>query len=243
MRPDELITAAMSARRAALDEQAGKALLAAYGVAVPRSVVVAGAAEVAAALAQLSLPVVVKVMSPDILHKSDAGGVRVGLAAAAEVEQAIRDMMREPAITAARVDGFLIEETAPAGQEIVVGGVRDPQFGPLLMVGLGGVFVEILADVSFRICPISRIDAEEMLDELKGAALLRGARGRKPVDRAAVIDLLLKMGGPDGLLMTHAEHIVEADINPVIVSEHGAVAVDARFVLATRDPYLVTPSS
>jgi acetyl-CoA synthetase (ADP-forming) len=99
------------------------------------------------------------------------------------------------------------------------------------MVGLGGVFVEVLADVAFRICPITRLDAEEMLDELKGAALLRGARGRKPVSREAVLDVLLKAGGENGLLMTHREDIAEADINPLIVSEQGAVAVDARFVL------------
>jgi len=231
VRAQEIIAAASERGLAALDERAGKALLAEYGVAVPRSIVVPGAVEAASA-AELRFPVVVKVMSPDILHKSDAGGVCVGLGTATEVEQAIRDMMRTPTIAAARVEGFLVEEMAPQGQEIVVGAVRDPHFGPLLMVGLGGVFVEILADVSFRICPISRIDAEEMLDELKGAALLRGARGRKPVDRAAIIDVLLKMGGQDGLLMTHADHIAEADINPVIVSEHGAVAVDARFVLA-----------
>ena len=132
----------------------------------------------------------------------------------------------------ARIEGFLVEEMAPAGQEIVVGGVRDPQFGPLVMVGLGGIFVEVLADVSFRICPITRRDAGEMLDELKGAALLRGARGRKPVSRTAIVDVLLKIGGEGGLLMTHAQDIAEADINPVVVSEHGAVAVDARFVLA-----------
>lgn len=235
MRAHELIAAAKKGGLAALDERAGKALLAAYGVAVPRSVVVPGAAEAAAALAQLNFPVVVKVMSPGILHKSDAGGVRVGLESAAAVEQAIQVMMREPAIAAARVDGFLVEEMAPPGQEIVVGGVRDPHFGPLLMVGLGGIFVEVLADVSFRICPITRSDAEEMLDELKGAALLRGARGRKPVDRAAIIDVLLKIGGPDALLMTHADHIAEADINPLIVSEEGAVAVDARFVLVKSE--------
>jgi acyl-CoA synthetase (NDP forming) len=225
------IAEARKQNRAALDERAGKQLLAAYGVAVPRSVVVTGVEEVVAALGKLNLPVVVKVMSPDILHKSDAGGVKVDLKTAAEVEQAIRGMMRQPAIAAARADGFLIEEMVPAGQEIVVGGLRDPQFGPLVMVGLGGIFVEVLADVSFRICPITRRDAEEMLDELKGAPLLRGARGRRPVSRAAIIDVLLKIGGDGGLLMTHAQDIAEADINPVVVSEHGAVAVDARFVL------------
>jgi succinyl-CoA synthetase beta subunit len=155
----------------------------------------------------------------------------VNLRTAAEAATAIRDMMREPAIAAARIDGFLIEEMAPAGQELVIGGVRDADFGPLVMVGLGGVFVEVLADVAFRICPVTRLDAEEMLAELKGAAILDGARGRKPVPRAVIIDVLLKIGGADGLLMRHADDIREADVNPLIVSDKGAVAVDARFVL------------
>jgi acyl-CoA synthetase (NDP forming) len=141
-------------------------------------------------------------------------------------------MMQRPEIANVRVDGFLLEEMAPAGVELVVGGIRDPQFGPLVMVGLGGVFVEVMGDVAFRICPITRLDAGEMLDELKGAALLHGARGRTPVAREAIVDVLLKVGGERGLLVTHGEDIGEADINPLIVSEHGAVAVDARIVLA-----------
>jgi acyl-CoA synthetase (NDP forming) len=227
-----LVSEARNDGRLALDERAGKRLLAAYGITVPQSIIVPGAVEVSGALARLKPPFVVKVVSPDILHKSDAGGVKVDLRGAAEVEEAIRAMVQQPAIAAARVDGFLIEEMAPAGQEMVVGGVKDAQFGPLVMVGLGGVFVEIMADVAFRICPITRLDAEEMIDELKGAAILRGARGRKPASRAAIIDVLLKVGGEDGLLMSHADEIKEADINPLIVSETGAVAVDARFVLA-----------
>ncbi|MNC86177.1 hypothetical protein D3C83_18150 [compost metagenome] len=170
-------------------------------------------------------------MSPDILHKSDAGGVKVNLRTAAEAATAIRDMMREPAIAAARIDGFLVEEMAPAGQELVIGGVRDADFGPLVMVGLGGVFVEVLADVAFRICPVTRLDAEEMLAELKGAAILDGVRGKKAASRAAIIDALLKVGGEGGLLMRHAGDIREADVNPLIVSDKGAVAADARFVL------------
>ena len=167
----------------------------------------------------------------DILHKSDAGGVKVGLKSAAEVKDAINTMAASKQIKAARIDGYLIEEMAPAGQEIVIGGLRDPYFGPLVMVGLGGIFVEVLRDVSFRICPITRIDAEEMIDDLKGAAILAGARGRQPASRAAIVDALLKVGGEGGLLMTHAEEIKEADINPMIVSETAAVAVDARFIL------------
>lgn len=229
--PAQLIAQARRAGRTALDELAGKQLLAAYGVAVPRSLIVPGAAAVNGALAALKPPFVVKVVSPDILHKSDAGGVKVDLKTAGEVVDAIRAMMQQPAIAGARIDGFLIEEMAPAGHEMVVGGLRDAQFGPLVMVGLGGIFVEVLADVAFRICPVTRLDAEEMLDELKGAALLKGARGRKPVSRAAIIDVLLKVGGDGGLLMRHADEIKEADINPLIVSESGAVAVDARFIL------------
>jgi acyl-CoA synthetase (NDP forming) len=221
--------------RAALDEMAGKRVLAHFGVPVPKSMLIQDVTGATKACAELRPPLALKVVSPDILHKSDAGGVKVGLRSAQEVEEAVRAMMKLPAIANARIDGFLLEEMAPAGQEIVIGGLRDPQFGPLVMVGLGGIFVEVLADVSFRICPIARIDAEEMLDELKGAALLRGARGRKPASRAAIVDALLKVGGEGGLLMTHGEDIAEADINPLIVSETGAVAVDARFVL-TQPP-------
>ena len=157
----ELIAAARAQSRAALDELAGKQLLAGFGVKVPRSVTVPNAGAAAAA-AGLTPPLAVKVMSPDILHKSDAGGVKIGLQNAHEVGQAIDAMATLPAIKAARIDGYLIEEMAPAGQEIVVGSVRDPDFGPMVMVGLGGIFVEVLADVAFRICPITRLDAEEM---------------------------------------------------------------------------------
>jgi acyl-CoA synthetase (NDP forming) len=231
MNASKEIAKAREQGRAALDEMAGKRVLANFGVAVPKSLLIQDVTGVAKACAELRAPLVLKVISPDILHKSDAGGVKVGLKSAQEVEDAVRAMMKLPTIADSRIDGFLLEEMAPAGQEVVIGGLRDPQFGPMVMVGLGGIFVEVLADVAFRICPITRLDAEEMLDELKGAALLRGARGRKPVSRAAIVDALMKVGGEGGLLMTHGEDIAEADINPLIVSETAAVAVDARFVL------------
>ena len=231
MNTHDLITQARAQGRTALDEHAGKRLLAEFGVSVPQTFTVKTAADVDAAFAKLQPPVVVKIISPDILHKSDAGGVKVGLNTAGEVKDAISAMAASPKIKSAHIDGYLIEEMAPAGQEIVIGGLRDPQFGPLVMVGLGGIFVEVLADVSFRICPITRLDAQEMLDDLKGAAILAGARGRKPVARGAIIDVLLKIGGENGLLMQHADDIAEADINPLIVSESAAMAVDARFIL------------
>ncbi|MBI3044063.1 MAG: acetate--CoA ligase family protein [Betaproteobacteria bacterium] len=229
----EAIAEARKQGRAALDEGAGKQLLASFGVVVPKSLVVQDASEVRAAFGRLNPPLVLKVLSPDILHKSEARAVWLGITSGEELATACEEVLASVRAYKkdARIEGFLVEEMAAAGQEIVVGGVRDPQFGPLVMVGLGGIFVEVLADVSFRICPITRQDAEEMLDELKGAALLRGARGRKPVSREAIVDVLLKVGGEGGVLMAHAQDIAEADINPLIVSEHGAVAVDARFVL------------
>lgn len=225
------VAAAKRAGRKALDENAGKQLLAAHGVKVPQSRVAKGVADVEAVMNGLQTPVVVKVMSPDILHKSDAGGVKINLRSAAEVKAAIEGMLNAPKIKGARIEGFLVEEMAPAGHELVIGGLRDPQFGPLVMVGLGGIFVEILKDVSFRLCPITRIDAEEMIAELKGAAILKGARGTKPASMEAIIEVLLKVGGDNGLLMQHAADISEADINPLIVSDTAAVAVDARFIL------------
>jgi acyl-CoA synthetase (NDP forming) len=231
MDPTNTIAEARAHGRRSLDEATGKALLAHYGIAVPRSVVIRDADEVERLPKELRFPVAVKVMSSEIIHKSDAGGVRVNLKSAADVRDAIREMAALPAIARARVDGWLLDEMAPPGQEVVIGGLRDPHFGPLVMVGLGGIFVEVLSDVAFRICPITRLDAEEMLDELKGAKVLDGARGRGPASRDAIVDVLLKMGGEGGLLMAHAEHISEADINPLIVSSTGAVAVDARIIL------------
>jgi acyl-CoA synthetase (NDP forming) len=228
---ENLVAAARLAGRNALDEGAGKQLLSAFGINVPQSCVAKGVADVDAAMKALKTPVVVKVMSPDILHKSDAGGVKINLHSVVDVKAAITDMLAAPQIKGARIDGFLIEEMAPAGHELVIGGLRDPDFGPLVMVGLGGIFVEILKDVSFRLCPITRIDAEEMLAELKGAAILKGARGTKPASLDAIIDVLLKVGGDDGLLLQYAADISEADINPLIVSDTAAVAVDARFIL------------
>ncbi|MFK8253359.1 acetate--CoA ligase family protein [Ancylobacter terrae] len=230
-----LIAEARAAGRASLDEAAGKVLLADFGIRVPRSRVAADAEHAAQIADELDGPFVVKVVSPDILHKSDAGGVALRLAGADAVRAAVRAMAEKPRIAAARIDGWLVEEMAPAGREMVIGGYRDPQFGPMIMVGLGGIFVEVLRDVAFRICPIDAGDAESMLAELSGRALLQGARGEAGVDEAALIDVMLRIGGAGGLLMRHAQDIAELDINPVIVSATGAVAVDARVILGAAD--------
>lgn len=228
----EIISRARAEGRSALDEASGKALLSRFGIRTPRSIVVRSAKEGAERAGSLTAPFVVKVVSPDILHKSDAGGVTLHLADGAAVEAAILTMAAKPKIAAATVEGWLVEEMIPAGREVVIGGFRDPQFGPMVMVGLGGIFVEVLKDVAFRICPIDRAQAKEMLQDLKGYALLQGARGEASVDEFALIDAMVSIGGPDGLLMSFSDDISEADLNPVIVSASGAVAADARFILA-----------
>ncbi|WP_404863495.1 acetate--CoA ligase family protein [Georhizobium sp. MAB10] len=230
----ELITTARAEGRTALDEATGKALLQTVGIRTPRSAVVKDAAEGARVADGMAAPLVVKVVSPDILHKSDAGGVSLGLKSPGDVASAIQRMAHLPAIAKANIEGWLVEEMAPAGREIVIGGFRDPQFGPMIMVGLGGIFVEILKDVSFRICPIDRSEAQAMLRELKGYAILEGTRGEAPIDEGALLDAMLAVGGGHGLFTVLADEISELDLNPILVSQSGAVAVDARFILTDR---------
>jgi acetyl-CoA synthetase (ADP-forming) len=171
-------------------------------------------------------------VSSEIVHKSDIGAVKLGLQSSSEVAQQMEAMRASLTARRIRVQRWLVEEMAPAGLECVVGGVVDPEFGPMVMAGLGGVFVEVMKDVAFRICPIERGDAFAMLNELRGAALFRGARGRDPASLDAIADALLKIGGDRGVLMTLADEVMEIDVNPLIVTRDAAVAVDARFILS-----------
>jgi acyl-CoA synthetase (NDP forming) len=230
--PEEIIAEARRQGRSALDEASGKRLLQSFSIAVPRGLVARDAEDAEAKAKALTPPLVAKVVSSNVLHKSDVGGVRLNLADAMAVREAVAAMGEVAALKAAGIEGWLVEEMAPAGQEIVIGGYRDPKFGPVVMVGLGGIFVETLKDVAFRICSIDAADARAMLAELKGAALLDGARGRRPLDKQALVDALVKVGGRDGLLMRLASDIAELDINPIILGERGLVAVDARVILA-----------
>lgn len=229
MTPSQIFSAARAAGRSALDEPAAKRVLATYGLAVPRGVAVAPGEK--PALQGLKGPFVAKLISPDASHKSDVGGVRLGVTNAA---QAVREMEALASAKNLRLDGVLLEEMAPAGVELVIGGLIDARFGPVLMLGLGGVFVEIFGDTAFRVCPIDRRDAEEMIDELRGAPLLRGARGRQPVDEKRIVAALLAVGGEKGLLVELESEIAELDINPLLVSADAAVACDARIVLARK---------
>ncbi|MGH7053181.1 MAG: acetate--CoA ligase family protein [Stellaceae bacterium] len=234
-----ILAAARAAGRSALEEPEAKRLLALWGIAVPAGVRIGAAEPVAFRIADLAAPLALKLIAPGILHKSEVGGVALGLAGAEAVEEARRAMLSSPVRAGRPIAGFLVEEMAPRGHELVVGGFCDPRFGPVVMLGLGGVFVEVLEDVAFRLCPLRPEDARAMLGELRGRAALDGARGGLVASAPAIHDALLRLGGDDGLFPLLAGEIAEIDINPLIVSAKGAVAADARIVLA--DPRSPSP--
>src|SRR5688500_4245301 len=228
--------AGTEAERRSVGEVEAKRLLAGLGLAVPTARLAHSADEAPQPAEEIGFPVVVKVASPDILHKSDVGGVVLNVTTAEQARAAFEQVTGSArrARPDARVDAALVEASCPpGGVELIVGVVRDPRFGPVVMCGLGGIFVEILRDVTFRLAPISRVDALEMLGELRGARLLDGVRGGQPVDRAALADLLLTIAGPDGLASrTGADAIEELDLNPVFAYPDGVVIADARIVYA-----------
>lgn len=216
---------------AALDEHSAKTLLHAYGVSIPRGLAIERLDQAGTAFEQLHPPVVAKALSRTPIHKTDVGAVKLRL----ETHEQLRAALQEIAEAAARyrypLDGFLIEEMIAAGTEFVVGGTSDPRFGPIMMLGMGGVFVEVLHDVAFRICPITEPDAQEMLGDLRCAPVLNGFRNHPPLPQEAILKVLLAIGGPSGLFVDLFDMIAEIDINPLIVTPTQAVAVDARFVL------------
>lgn len=208
----------------------------AYGLRLPKSELAATPDDAVKIAADIGYPVVLKIASPDILHKTDVGGVRVGLGNASDVRDAFELMTyrAERYLPEARLWGCLVQEMAPAGGlEILVGMNRDPQFGPLVTFGLGGIYVETLKDVTFRVAPFSRLEANAMLSEIRAHSLLDGVRGQPAVDKDAIIDTLLRIGQ----LVQDFPEIVELDINPLIVypEGQGAISIDMRLVL-TKDP-------
>lgn len=228
----QLIAQAKAHARLALDEPTSKQVLQEYGIHSPQSLVIQVNEDIKTALQKLSLPVVLKLVSPDVLHKSDFGGVVLGLSTLDAIQSAIDDMTKRCRESGYTIDGFLLEEMAGKGHEIVIGGYCDDTFGPVIMFGLGGIFVEVLQDVTFRICPITQVDAREMIHELRGHALLKGARGGVSVSDQVLIDMLLAVGGEHGLFFELKDLIKELDINPLLASDQGVIALDARIVLA-----------
>ena len=186
-------------------------------------------AEAAAVSKEIGYPVAMKILSPDISHKTEAGGVKLNLMNASQVGKAYSEMMASVKEKApgAKIEGVSIQKMAEPGVEIIIGMSRDAQFGPVLMFGLGGIFVEIMKDVSFRLVPVAPIDAAEMVREIKGYPLLTGYRGQAPVDVKKLEVLITRVSD----FIEQNPDIEELDLNPVIASADGVVAVDARILV------------
>jgi acyl-CoA synthetase (NDP forming) len=215
--------------RVVLTEVESKELLKSAGISVVDTSLATSKEEAISISQKLGFPVALKIASPDIVHKSDAGGVRLGLNDASQVGEAYDQILgairqKHPR---AKVQGIAVQKMARPGVEVIIGMSKDAQFGPVLMFGLGGVLVEVLKDVSFRIVPLSRRDAAEMLREIKGYPLLEGYRGQEAVDIPRLEELLIKVSD---FVEKHPE-IRELDLNPIFAYSDGAMAVDARVIL------------
>jgi len=210
-------------------ESEAKTVCRAYGIPVTDFKVAKNEAEAVKFAEKIGYPVVLKIVSPDIIHKSDVGGVVVNLRNARDVRKAYKQISKNVRKhkAKAKIVGMLVQEMAPESTEVIVGATKDPQFGPTLMFGLGGVFVEILKDVTFRIAPVTEDEAREMITEVKAYPLLKGYRNMPLADIEAIVKILLNTSR---LVMEHQE-IKELDLNPIIVYEKGAKTVDARIIL------------
>lgn len=214
-----------------LIENEAREVLKAYGFKLPESRIARTTKEAVKAASEIGYPVVVKIASPDILHKSDIGGVRVGLENDAMVKDAFFDITANIQLrqSEARILGVMVQEMIPQGKEVILGITRDIQFGPMIMFGLGGIYVEVLKDVAFRIAPLSMKEAEAMIRDIRSFPLLRGVRGEPPADIEGIQDALLRLSQ----MAIDFPEIIEADINPLLVCPEGqgTVAVDARITV------------
>jgi acetyl-CoA synthetase (ADP-forming) len=215
--------------RKSLLETEAKTVCMEYGIPVPKFKLAENETEAVKLAMSIGFPTVLKIVSPDIIHKSDVGGVVVDIKNAEEVRSGYRRIMDnvKKHNPNANIVGMLVQEMAPAGTEVIVGSIKDPQFGPALMFGLGGVFVEVLKDVTFRIAPVNEDEAAEMISEVKAYPLLKGYRNTPPADLKAIVKVLMNTSK---LVLDNPE-IKELDLNPIIVYEKGAKTVDARIIL------------
>jgi len=226
---DKIFKTAEAEGRDFLFEHEAKNLCALYDLPVTRITVEKTEDDAVKAAETLGYPIVLKIVSPQVLHKSDAGGVLIDIKDEAGIRDGYKTIMENVKAHApdAEITGILVQEMAPWGTEVIVGSTKDPTFGPTIMFGLGGIFVEILKDVSFRLAPINEDDAQEMVKEIKAYKILEGARGKPPSDREAIVDILLKTSN----MLVDCPEISELDMNPVLVYEEGAKIVDARIIL------------
>jgi acyl-CoA synthetase (NDP forming) len=225
----QIIDRAMSEGRTVLTEVESKEFLKQAGISIIDTKLATSKEEAISISRQFGFPVALKIASPDIVHKTDAGGVRLGLRTAKQVGKAYEDILaavsqKHPQ---ARIQGVAVQKMARPGVEVIIGMSKDAQFGPVLMFGLGGILVEVLKDVSFRIVPLARRDAAEMLREIKGYPLLEGYRGQEAVDVSHLEDMLLKVSD----FAEQNPEVKELDLNPIFAYSDGAIAVDARIIL------------
>ena len=220
----EVLGRAKAEGRNALTAPEGKLVCDAYGIPVPQEGVANSAADAAKLASGMGFPVVLKIVSPDILHKTEAGGVLVGLKSAEEVSKGYDTILANAKKykADAKIDGVQVQEMLQGGQEVIIGAVTDGSFGKLVAFGLGGVLVEVLKDITFRLAPASREDALSMLDGIQAAEMLKGVRGGDPVDREALADMIAKVSQ----LISDFPEISEMDLNPVFATKSGATAAD-----------------
>jgi acyl-CoA synthetase (NDP forming) len=226
---NQIIAEAIRQGRNILTEIEAKQVFREAGVPVVETKLAKTRKQASEIAASTGFPVVIKIASPDIIHKSDAGGVKVGLKNKTDVEKAYSEIMKavKNKFPKAKIEGVSVQKMARPGIEIIIGVFKDAQFGPVIMFGLGGIFVEVLKDVSFRIVPIARRDAAEMIKEIKGYPLLQGYRGTEPAHLPSLENILMKVSG----FAERTPEIKEIDVNPVIAYKDSAIAVDARILL------------
>ena len=213
-----------------ITEELSKSILKTYGIKVPPYALATSSSEAVKQAKKIGFPLVMKVVSPQILHKTDVGGVKVGINNVADVKKTFDDMFgRLSKKKGVNVKGILLEKMVPQdGVELIVGIQNDPQFGPMIMVGLGGIMTEVFKDVAFRMLPITTSDAKSMLNELKGSKLLKGFRGSKPVDLNMIAKALVQIGK---MGVDNADYVNSIDFNPVIVYPKSYFVVDAKIIL------------
>ena len=229
MAKHQIIDTAQSEGRTVLTEIESKKLIKQAGISVTDTELATSKEEALSISKRLGFPVVLKVASPDVVHKSDAGGVKVGLKTATQVSKAYDEILKaiRQKHPEAIIQGVSVQKMARPGVEVIIGMSKDAQFGPVLMFGLGGILVEVLKDVSFRIVPLTKRDASEMIREIKGYPLLEGYRGQEPVDVSNLETMLLKISS----FVDQNPEIKELDLNPIFAYSDSAVAVDARIIL------------
>ena len=215
--------------RSILTEFESKKILKQAGIPVVETKLAKTQKEAVSLSQKMSFPVVLKIVSPDVIHKSDSGGVKLSINSVTEVKKAYDEILKKvkKQYPDAVIHGVSVQKMTQPGTEVIVGTSKDPQFGPVIMFGLGGIFVELLKDVSFRVIPVEQRDAQEMIKEIKGYPLLQGFRGKEPANISVLVEIILKISK----LMEENPQIKELELNPIFAYRNKAVAVDARIIL------------